>query len=73
MPITKGTASESLWGGRWQGDGSDWHCSKKVDSRKESLQRWGTHVADLELEGQVRWELMVVLNGHVSVVYGKHL
>lgn len=57
----------------WQGDGGDWHHSKKVGSRKESLQRWGTHVADLELEGQVRWELVVLLNGHVSVVYGKQL
>lgn len=57
----------------WQGDGGDWHCSEKTGSRREGLQRWGTHVADLESEGQVQWELVVLLNGHVSVVYGKHL
>lgn len=28
---------------------------------------------DLELEGQVQWKLVVVLNGPICVVYGKHL
>lgn len=32
-----------------------------------------THVEELELEGQVRQELLGLLNGQVGIVHGKHL
>ena len=35
MPITKGAASESLWGGGWLGESGDWHWNQKVESRTE--------------------------------------